>query len=60
MTPSDSDIQKIILRSGFINDLTESESGQEIIFSTPDIPTDILKQLPQDDYASPKNSYGDP
>ena len=60
MKISDSAITKIMFRSGFINDLTESDSCQEIIFSAPDIPPDILKQLLQDDYASLKSSYGDP
>jgi len=60
MTISDNDITKIILRSGFINDLTESNSCPEIIFSAPDIPADILNQLLQDDYVSLKSSYGNP
>lgn len=57
MTISDSDITKIILRSGFINDLTERNSCPEIILSAPDIPADILKQLLQDDYVSLKSWF---
>jgi hypothetical protein len=43
-----------------VEGLKEIDLCPQITFTAPDIPTDILKQLQEDDYISLRETYGDP
>lgn len=54
------EIVRVTFRTGMVDELAETSKCPAVTFSSPGIPTDILKQLHEDDYESLKESYGDP
>lgn len=55
----DSEISRITFRSGMVDKISEASRCPAITFTAPEIPSDILKQLQEDDYKSLKIRYGD-